>query len=50
MKQGLKFRPIATVAKDTLEWFHTLPAERQAKLKAGLSAEREAELLEESHE
>jgi 2'-hydroxyisoflavone reductase len=42
---GLAFRPLATTAADTLAWFRTLPAERQAKLRAGLSPEREAELL-----
>jgi 2'-hydroxyisoflavone reductase len=30
---------------DTLAWWKTLPAERQAKLRAGLSAEKELELL-----
>jgi 2'-hydroxyisoflavone reductase len=42
---GLTFRPLATTAKDTLAWFKALPAERQAKLRAGLTAEREAQLL-----
>lgn len=42
---GLTFRPLATTAADTLAWFATLPAERQAKLRAGLSAEREAAVL-----
>ena len=32
-------------AADTLAWFLTLPAERQTKLRAGLSAEHETELL-----
>ena len=30
---------------DTLAWFRQLPPERQAKLKAGLTPEREAALL-----
>lgn len=42
---GLKFRPIEDTARDTLAWWRTLPAERQAKLKAGISAEREAAAL-----
>ena len=42
---GLTFRPAATTAADTLAWFKTLPAERQATLKAGLTPEREADLL-----
>jgi 2'-hydroxyisoflavone reductase len=42
---GLTYRPLPLTAADTLVWFHTLPSERQAKLRAGLSQEREAELL-----
>ncbi|MBV9890676.1 MAG: NAD-dependent epimerase/dehydratase family protein [Rhizobacter sp.] len=42
---GLTFRPLATTAADTLAWFRTQPAARQAKLRAGLSAERESEVL-----
>jgi 2'-hydroxyisoflavone reductase len=42
---GLKHRPVVETVKDTLAWFRTLPQERQQKLRAGLSAEREAELL-----
>ena len=30
---------------DLLDWFHALPAERQAKPRAGISREKEAELL-----
>jgi 2'-hydroxyisoflavone reductase len=42
---GLTFRPIAETARDTLAWFKTQPADRQAKLRAGLAADREAQLL-----
>jgi 2'-hydroxyisoflavone reductase len=42
---GLTFRPLPVTAADTLAWFHTLPSERQGKLRAGLTTEREAELL-----
>ena len=42
---GLTFRPLAATAADTLAWFQTLPADRQAKLKAGLTPERERALL-----
>lgn len=42
---GLTFRPLPQTAADTLAWFRTQPAERQAKLKAGLTPEREAALL-----
>ena len=45
VKAGLTFRPIAVTAKDTLAWFHTLPPERQAKPRAGMSLVKEAELL-----
>lgn len=33
---GLVTRPLADTMRDTLQWFRTLPAERQAKLKAGI--------------
>jgi 2'-hydroxyisoflavone reductase len=42
---GLSFRPLPATAADTLAWFRTQPAERQAKLRAGLAPEREAALL-----
>lgn len=45
VKAGLTFRPIGETAKDTLAWFNERPAERKAKLRAGLSEEREAEVL-----
>lgn len=45
LSAGLTYRPLATTAADTLEWFRAQPAERQATLKAGLSAEREAAVL-----
>jgi 2'-hydroxyisoflavone reductase len=46
---GLTFRPLATTAADTLAWFGSLPAERRAKLRAGLSAEREGAALRAWH-
>jgi 2'-hydroxyisoflavone reductase len=42
--KGLTFRPLAVTARDTLAWFKSQPPERQ-KLKAGITAEREAEVL-----
>jgi 2'-hydroxyisoflavone reductase len=42
--KGLTFRPLALTARDTLAWFKAQPPERQ-KLKAGISAERETEVL-----
>lgn len=46
---GLTFRPLATTVADLLAWFRALPAERQAKLRAGLTREQEAELLKTWH-
>jgi 2'-hydroxyisoflavone reductase len=42
---GLTYRPLAVTATDTLAWFKSQPADRQAKPKTGLTPEREAELL-----
>ena len=42
---GLTLRPLATTVADLLAWFHALPAERQAKPRAGITREKEAELL-----
>ncbi|GGA73851.1 hypothetical protein GCM10011521_09980 [Arenimonas soli] len=42
---GLTFRPLATTVADLLAWYQGLPAERQAEVRAGISREREAELL-----
>lgn len=43
---GLTYRPLATTVVDLMAWFRSLPAERQAGLRAGLKPEREAELLQ----
>jgi 2'-hydroxyisoflavone reductase len=45
--KGLTYRPLPLTAADALAWFRTLPIERQSKLRAGISPEREAELLAE---
>lgn len=42
---GLTLRPTEASAHDTLEWFASLPAERQAGLKTGFTPEREQALL-----
>ena len=42
---GLRFRPLAATARDTLAWWKTQPAERTAKVRAGLAAEREKTVL-----
>lgn len=46
VEAGMKVRPVDDTVADTLEWFHTLPDERQQALKAGPSAERERALLQ----
>ena len=45
LDKGLTFRTLADTTQATLEWFHQQPADRQAKLRAGLTAEREKEVL-----
>jgi 2'-hydroxyisoflavone reductase len=45
IKAGLVFRPITQTAKATLDWFRTLPEERRAKMRAGMSPDREAKVL-----
>jgi 2'-hydroxyisoflavone reductase len=50
MKLGLTFRPTVDTARDTLAWFKTLPPERQAKMRAGIPPEREAEVLAAWHQ
>lgn len=42
---GLRFRPVATTARETLEWFKAEPADRQAKL--NLQLDRDAKVLAE---
>ncbi len=45
-RHGLRVRPLAETARDTLDWFKQLPQERKASLRSGLTPERERELLE----
>jgi 2'-hydroxyisoflavone reductase len=45
LAKGLTFRPLDETARDTLAWFKSLPQDRQSKLRAGLTPEREAEVL-----
>jgi 2'-hydroxyisoflavone reductase len=45
VESGLTFRPLAVTAKDTLDFHFSRPPERQAELRAGIPAEREAEVL-----
>lgn len=43
--KGMKFRPLAVTAKETLDWHRTRTRDLQDKLRTGLSRDREAELL-----
>lgn len=45
LAKGLTFRPLAETVRDTLAWFKSLPQDRQSKLHAGLTPERETEVL-----
>ena len=49
-KTGLRSRPLQETVRDTLAWFQTLPADRQAKLHAGLAAEKESDTLRAWHQ
>jgi 2'-hydroxyisoflavone reductase len=46
---GLTFRPLAETARDTLAFHYARPVERQRDLGAGISAEKEAEVLRAWH-
>jgi 2'-hydroxyisoflavone reductase len=43
--KGLRFRPLPDTAKDTLAWWKELTAGRRQKLRAGLSPDRERQVL-----
>jgi 2'-hydroxyisoflavone reductase len=45
IEAGLTYRPVAQTTLDTLDWFRSQPTDRQATLRAGISAEREREVL-----
>ena len=42
---GLSFRPLADTAKATMDYWNSLPEDRRAEPKAGLSAEKEKKVL-----
>lgn len=42
---GLEFRPLATTAQDTLDWWQTLPEETRANPRAGLASDKEQRVL-----
>lgn len=45
VEKGLRFRDLDTTVRDTLAWYEKRPAEQKQKMRAGMTAEREAELL-----
>lgn len=45
LEKGLTFRSLEDTTAATLAWFKSQPSERQAKLRAGLTPEREKEVL-----
>lgn len=45
VRAGMQSRPVRETARDLLTWWDTLPEERTAKLRAGISAEKEAEII-----
>jgi len=45
LAKGLTFRSLDVTSRDTLAWFKSQPPERQAQMKAGITSEREAEVL-----
>jgi nucleoside-diphosphate-sugar epimerase len=50
LQHGLTFRPLAETTRATLEWFRRQPPARQLKMRAGIPAAREAEVLAAWHE
>ena len=48
--QGLKARPLAESIRDIWAWWSELPEERRAKLKTGISLEKQAETLAAWHQ
>ena len=48
--KGLRNRPMRETARDLISWWRTLPEERTQNIRAGLSPEREAEVLALWHE
>ena len=49
VSKGLQFRELSTTIADTLAWHNQRPAEQRERLRAGLTPQREAELLKRWH-
>ncbi len=45
LAKGLTFHPLTEAAGDTLAWFKSQPQDRKSKMRAGITPEREAEVL-----
>ncbi|MEM6511473.1 MAG: NAD-dependent epimerase/dehydratase family protein [Pseudomonadota bacterium] len=45
LEAGLTIRPVEDTVRATLDWFKGLPEERQATLRSGIPADKEAEVL-----
>ena len=45
LKAGMTLRPTERTAKDTLDWYRALPSDAQAKIVAGFTPEREAQVI-----
>jgi len=45
LAKGLTFHPLAETARDTLAWFKSQPQDRKSKMRAGITPQREAEVL-----
>jgi 2'-hydroxyisoflavone reductase len=43
--KGMKTRPPRETIRDIMVWWKTLPEDRRNNMRAGMSAEREAEML-----
>ena len=50
MAAGLRYRPLAVTAGETLEWWKGLPEEDRMPMRSGLTSEREAEVLAAWHQ
>ncbi len=49
-KTGLRSRPLQETVRDTLAWYQTLPADRQANPHAGLAVQKETDTLQAWHQ
>jgi 2'-hydroxyisoflavone reductase len=45
LRRGLVIRPFAETVRATLDWYRSLPADRQSNLRWGIKADREREVL-----